>query len=63
MDTKENLTFTVSPTDGPKWVAIDSQNTIISEGKTPTEVIEKSKSISDDFILMFVPQEDTTYIF
>jgi Family of unknown function (DUF5678) len=46
-----------------RWVAVDSNNNIISEGKTTTEVFAEAKKIAESFFLTFVPLKDTTYIF
>lgn len=46
-----------------RWVALDNNNAIISEGKTPNEAIQEAKKVTDDFALMFVPVEGNTYIF
>jgi hypothetical protein len=58
----------VRPIDIPKrpearWVALDKHDQIISEGKTPSEVLTKAKLLASDFILMFVPAQGNIYIF
>jgi len=64
MITAEEDTMTITPKNpDTKWVALDANDNIISEGKTPEEVVDKAKNVSGEFFLMFVPQEGTTYIF
>lgn len=60
----EDMTLVVSPkSPETRWVALNSDNSIISEGKTPGEAIEKAKEVSENYSLMFVPLEDNTYFF
>ena len=64
MKDKKDISIEVSPKNpDSKWVTIDSNNKIISEGKTPEKTVEEAKKVSDDFFLMFVPQEGHSYIF
>ncbi len=69
MDNKNNcntddITLVVSPqSPDTRWVAIDEDNIIISEGKTPDETIKKAKETGKEFTLMFVPKADNTYFF
>lgn len=39
------------------WVALDINNNVICEGKTPEEVEEEAKKKTEVFFLMFVPKE------
>lgn len=70
MDTYNNnledtMILVVSPkSPETRWVTLDNtNNSIISEGKTPGEAIEKAKEVTDNYALMFVPLEDNTYFF
>ena len=47
-----------------RWIALDIvSNSVISEGITPEEATIRAESISNNFMLMFVPKEGETYIF
>ena len=46
-----------------RWVALDKNDKIISEGKTPSEAIEEAKKVTEDYTLVFVPIEGKTYFF
>lgn len=46
-----------------RWVALDKNDKIISEGETPNEVIAVAKNFGDEYFIMFVPKKDSTYIF
>lgn len=46
-----------------RWVALDINNKIISEGNKPETVEAKAKKITDVFFLMFVPKEGVRYFF
>lgn len=64
MKDKKDTSIKVSPKNpDSKWVTIDSDNKIISEGKTANKTVEEAKKVSDEFFLMFVPQEGQSYIF
>lgn len=59
-----DITITITPKDpNSRWVALDDDNQIIAEGKTPDEVIESAKKTDKAFTIMFVPVEGNTYIF
>ena len=63
-DTENDITITIKPKNPEsRWVALDEDNNIISEGKTPNEVIEAAKQKNNNFSVMFVPIEGNTYIF
>lgn len=60
----DDIALVVTPkSPGTRWVALDNNNSIISEGKTPGEAIERAKEVTDEFTLLFVPLEDNTYFF
>lgn len=62
---KENrkiLTANTKDSDS-RWVALDLNNNLISEGKTPEEANDKAKKLVEVFSLMFVPKKGVTYIF
>lgn len=60
----EDITLVVSPkSPDTRWVAIDENDSIIAEGKTPGEAIKKAKEIGGAYTLMFVPEVDNTYFF
>jgi hypothetical protein len=62
--TDNDITITISPKNPEsRWVALDQDNKILSEGKTPGEAIEAAKETGKEFTLMFVPLEGNTYIF
>jgi hypothetical protein len=62
--TDNDITITITPKNPEsRWVTLDEDNNILSEGKTPGEAIEAAKKIGRSFILMFVPLEGNTYIF
>lgn len=63
-DTENDITITITPKNPEsRWVALGEDNNIISEGKTPEEVIEAAKKTDKAFTLMFIPLEDNTYFF
>jgi hypothetical protein len=64
MQNVKDLTMTICPQSADsRWVALDTNDVIISEGKTPVEVSEKAKEKTDNFMLMFVPVKGASYIF
>ncbi len=64
MSEAKELIMTVSPNSPEsRWVALGDNDAIISEGRTPNEVMERAKRLSNNFILMFVPIEGASYIF
>lgn len=63
-DTDTDITITITPKNPEsRWVTLDEDNNIISEGKTPEEAIEAAKKTGKPFTVMFVPLEGNTYIF
>jgi len=48
-----------------RWVAIDVNNDIISEGITPEAVRDEAKKLSNDdyFFLLWIPEEGVNYFF
>ena len=63
-DTDNDITITITPTNpDTRWVTLDENNNIISEGVTPGEAIEKAKEMGKSYTLMFVPEKGNTYIF
>lgn len=64
MNRTEEIPTTISPTNpNSRWVALDNNDKIISEGETPITVIEAAEKKTADYIIMYVPKEGTTYIF
>ena len=63
-ETDNDITITITPksTDS-RWVTLDEDNNIISEGKTADEALEIANKSGKPFALMFVPLEGNTYIF
>ncbi len=60
----DDITTTITPKrPDTRWVTLDDDNNIISEGKTPQEAVDAAKKITDNFTVMFVPVEGNTYIF
>ncbi|CAN5278426.1 hypothetical protein BH10PSE19_BH10PSE19_22350 [soil metagenome] len=47
-----------------RWVAISIINgdRVIAEGKTPEEASNKAKALNEPYALMFIPEENVTYI-
>ena len=63
-DTDNDITITITPkSPDSRWVTLDDDNNIISEGKTAGEVLELANESGKTFTLMFVPLEGNTYIF
>ena len=56
--------LTITP-HNPKtrWVALDNNDKIISEGETPVIVSEDARKKTNDFSIMFIPTAGNTYIF
>jgi hypothetical protein len=46
-----------------RWMTIDENDNLLSEGKTPDEAIKLAKEKTDNFTVLFVPKEGSTYIF
>jgi predicted RNase H-like HicB family nuclease len=63
-ETVNDITITITPKNpDSRWVTLDEDNNIISEGKTPGEAIEMAKETGKAFTVMFIPLEGNTYIF
>ena len=63
-ETDNDITITITPKNpDSRWVTLDDDNKIISEGKTPGETIELAKKTGKTYKLMFVPEQGNTYIF
>ena len=63
-DTDDDITITITPKNPEsRWVTLDDNNNIISEGITPDEAIEMAKKTGKEYTLMFVPEQGNTYIF
>lgn len=58
-------TVIIPKKDDTRWVAVDVKNpdTILAEGTTPEEVIEKAEKTGIEYSLMYVPDPNSTYIF
>ena len=64
MTETKSITMVVSPErPDSRWVALDLNNSIISEGKTPQEVKLLADEKGKDYFMMFIPAEGNTYIF
>ena len=64
MQELEDITITITPQNPEtRWVAIDKDNNIISEGKTAGDAIKDAKKTGKEFTLMFIPLKGNTYIF
>jgi len=60
----EDTTLVVTPKSrDTRWIALSENDVIISEGKTPTEVIEEAKKITKEYTLMYVPMEGNACFF
>lgn len=60
----EDYTITITPKKpDSNWVTVDENGKMIAEGKTPAEVIEIAKKVTDNFSVIFVPKEGESYIF
>lgn len=46
-----------------RWMTVDEDGNLISEGKTPEEVIKFAKEKTDNFTVLFIPKKGSTYIF
>ena len=44
-----------------RWVALDVNNKIIGEGRTPDDAKREAKKIAEVFFLMHVPEKGVTY--
>jgi len=63
MGTDEPVVQIITKDPKSRWVALDINNNVISEGETPESVEEKAKKIEEVFFLMFVPQDGVRYFF
>ena len=64
MQETNDIVMAVSPkSPDSRWVTLGSDDSIISEGKTPDEAISLAKQKTDDYFLMFVPIAGNTYVF
>jgi hypothetical protein len=62
--TDNDITITITPKSSEsRWVTLDEDNNILSEGKVPGDAIEKARETGKSFTVMFVPLEGNTYIF
>jgi hypothetical protein len=60
----DDMTITITPKNpDTRWVTLDDNNNIITEGKTPKEAVDLAKKITDNYTVMFVPVKGNTYIF
>jgi hypothetical protein len=63
-ETDNDITITIKPKNpDSRWITVDENGKMISEGQTPQEAIAIAKKISDSFSVIFVPKEGSTYIF
>jgi len=44
-----------------RWVAVDNNFKIVSEGRTLQSAANKASKVAEKFSLMFVPKEGVTY--
>jgi len=64
MDCTNDIAMIVTPKNpDSRWVALDSNDKVISEGINPSEVISEANKISNDYFIMYLPIEGNTYIF
>ncbi len=61
----DNDTIVIPKPKNPdsRWITVDENDNLISEGKTPEEAIEIAKKKTDNYTVLFVPKEGSTYIF
>ncbi len=61
----DNNTIVIEKPKSPdsRWITVDENGKLISEGKTPEEAIKIAKQKTDNFTVLFVPKEGSTYIF
>ncbi len=63
-DTNNDTIIIPKPTNpDSRWMTLDENDNLLSEGKTPEEAIKIAKDKTDNFIVLFVPKEGSTYIF
>ncbi len=59
-----NIMVAITPKNPKtKWVALDANEVIISEGDSPMNVAQEAKKKTTDFSIMFIPAPGHTYIF
>ncbi|SFP92506.1 hypothetical protein [Parafilimonas terrae] len=46
-----------------RWMTLDEHGNLISEARTPDEAIKLAKLKTENFTVLFIPKEGTTYIF
>ena len=64
MQEVSNISMMVSPqSPDSRWVALDINDKIISEGRTSEEAISLANKLTNDYFLMFIPIEGNTYVF
>lgn len=65
MLTEINNTLTLPKPKNPdsRWMTVDENGNLISEAKTPDEAIKLAKINTNNFTVLFIPKEGTTYIF
>jgi hypothetical protein len=56
------MTPIISSTFGV-WVALDSENNVLSEGLTPEEVIKNLENSVQTYALMFIGEKDVMQIY
>ncbi len=60
----DNDIITITPKNSDsRWVTLDQNNNILSEGKTPEEAINAAKEKSDNYTLLYVPIEGNACFF
>ncbi|MDQ3682654.1 MAG: hypothetical protein M3352_06230, partial [Bacteroidota bacterium] len=61
-DTNNDTIIIPKPTNpDSRWMTLDENDNLLSEGKTPEEAIKIAKDKTDNFIVLFVPKEGSTY--
>ncbi len=62
---KEHDTLTMPKPKNPtsRWITVDENDNLISEGETPAEAIDIAKKKTKNFTVLFVPKPGSTYIF
>ena len=64
MEQANDIMLAITPKNPKtKWVALDSNDKIISEGETPVIVANDARKLTDDFSIMFIPTPGHTYIY
>ncbi|UEG49735.1 DUF5678 domain-containing protein [Ferruginibacter lapsinanis] len=61
---QQKFVLTVRPKHADsRWVALDVNDKIISEGKNPKDVSFQAQKICSKFFLFFIPERGHTYVF